>query len=182
MVGRSPSGRATRASTEPASSLGHSASVPNAACRNCAGEQWVCENHQDRPWNELLAPEGCECGAGAPCPVCNRDAACAGYIPWWKPMETAPKDGTEILISGGTFSDDRDCFDNNLAMRGVAIVRWVHSVCDDGWRGEQRAHDEYLWHKPARWMPLPKAPGEPAGQEPDGEADAPNTTHGETRG
>lgn len=44
------------------------------ACRNCAGEQWVCENHQDRPW-AAGTPESCECGAGAPCPVCRPDLA-----------------------------------------------------------------------------------------------------------
>ena len=35
-------------------------------CPNCGGERWVCENHDDKPW-----PEGCDCGAGAPCPRCN---------------------------------------------------------------------------------------------------------------
>ncbi len=34
-----------------------------AVCRNC---RWVCENHPDRAW-----PDVCDCGAGAPCPVCN---------------------------------------------------------------------------------------------------------------
>jgi hypothetical protein len=37
------------------------------SCTNCADEGWVCENHPDKTWNK----EGCECGAGAPCPVCN---------------------------------------------------------------------------------------------------------------
>ncbi len=36
-------------------------------CPNCMGERWVCENHPDKPSNK----EGCECGAGMPCPVCN---------------------------------------------------------------------------------------------------------------
>lgn len=49
-----------------------------SVCRNCAGEGWVCENHEDRPWNGA-AEFGCECGAGAPCPVCNRELACAPY-------------------------------------------------------------------------------------------------------
>jgi len=50
-----------------------------AVCRNCAGEEWVCENHEDSPWNERAA-FGCECGAGAPCPVCNKEMACAGLV------------------------------------------------------------------------------------------------------
>lgn len=39
-------------------------------CPNCKGELWVCENHSDKAW-----PDECECGAGAPCPLCN---ACDG--------------------------------------------------------------------------------------------------------
>ena len=37
-------------------------------CSNCLGVGWVCENHLDQAWEH---PEGCDCGAGAPCPVCN---------------------------------------------------------------------------------------------------------------
>lgn len=40
------------------------------ACQTCLDERWVCENHLGRPWNEKKA-NGCECGAGAPCPKCN---------------------------------------------------------------------------------------------------------------
>jgi hypothetical protein len=36
-----------------------------ARCENC---RWVCENHPDRPWEGKRA---CQCGAGAPCPICN---------------------------------------------------------------------------------------------------------------
>lgn len=40
------------------------------SCSNCSGKLWVCENHGDRPWDEKL-PNGCECGAGMPCGICN---------------------------------------------------------------------------------------------------------------
>jgi len=41
-------------------------------CRRCAGLQWVCENHPDRPWAEPgKYPNSCDCGAGAPCALCN---------------------------------------------------------------------------------------------------------------
>lgn len=53
--------------------------VSKEPCRNCAGEGWVCENHEDRPWNAAVGA-GCECGAGAPCPVCSREMAYAPYI------------------------------------------------------------------------------------------------------
>ena len=36
-------------------------------CANCAECRWVCESHPDKPWTK----EGCECGAGMPCPECN---------------------------------------------------------------------------------------------------------------
>jgi len=47
--GRSPSGRATRASTEPASGLGHSASVPNA-------EKWAAFDAEVERRQHLNAP------------------------------------------------------------------------------------------------------------------------------
>lgn len=40
-------------------------------CPYCKGEGWVCENHRKRPWNEGVSG-GCECGAGAPCKLCNQ--------------------------------------------------------------------------------------------------------------
>lgn len=69
-----------------------------------------------------------------------------------KPMWSAPKDGTEILVAGGTYESDQDCF-SGMAHKwdGWAIVRWV-----DGWQGEQQAHDAWLWHDPLCWHPLPE--------------------------
>jgi hypothetical protein len=40
------------------------------SCQRCQDVAWVCENHPDRPW-DTSKPNGCECGAGAPCPDCN---------------------------------------------------------------------------------------------------------------
>jgi hypothetical protein len=40
-------------------------------CARCQDVAWVCENHPDRPWSKTK-PNGCECGAGKPCPDCNR--------------------------------------------------------------------------------------------------------------
>jgi hypothetical protein len=48
-----------------------------AKCRNCGALELVCENHRDKPWRAGI---GCECGAGAPCPVCQPDRAAAGYL------------------------------------------------------------------------------------------------------
>jgi hypothetical protein len=50
-----------------------------AACSNCEGSGWVCEDHPDRPWEGTSAPgEGCDCGAGSPCPCCNLRMAAVG--------------------------------------------------------------------------------------------------------
>lgn len=39
-----------------------------ASCARCAGQFWVCEDHDSTPWGE---GDGC-CGApGMPCPDCN---------------------------------------------------------------------------------------------------------------
>ncbi len=57
------------------------AAIEDTPCRNCDGMGWVCENHQDRPWGGITDHlESCECGAGAPCPVCNREMSCAPLV------------------------------------------------------------------------------------------------------
>jgi hypothetical protein len=39
-------------------------------CSACMDTFWVCENHDDRPWD---GPAACGCGgAGMPCPACNQ--------------------------------------------------------------------------------------------------------------
>lgn len=64
----------------------------------------------------------------------------------WQPIETAPKDGDEILVTDARVKD------------------WTHVVYwDDEARGEYnwaRADTCAKWHKDAftHWMPVPKAP------------------------
>jgi len=56
-------------------------SDPN--CKRCGGCGWVCENHLDKPWADMMTGpmEGaCNCGAGAPCPSCNALALDAGLL------------------------------------------------------------------------------------------------------
>src|ERR1700733_5105679 len=51
-------------------------------CSNCGGMGWVGENHQDRPWGGLsVGKNACECGAGAPCPICNLPAEGTPRLP-----------------------------------------------------------------------------------------------------
>lgn len=80
----------------------------------------------------------------------------------WQPIETAPKDGTEVLIAGGTYSDG---WNTEIPFRGVSIAYWYR--CHDAhWRGDDlQAHDEWREHKPTHWMPLPPPPQDNGGQQ-----------------
>jgi hypothetical protein len=41
-------------------------------CSRCDDQKWVCEEHDDPPWNGTDSPRACPCGqAGMPCPDCN---------------------------------------------------------------------------------------------------------------
>jgi hypothetical protein len=105
-------------------------------CRNCAGEQWVCENHQDRPWNET--EEGCECGAGAPCPVCKPEMANAGLIgevARWQRLTAGLVSQFDFAGCTCTFQDD-DCCSYAKANAAIATetrrAETTGSVEDEG--------------------------------------------------
>lgn len=74
----------------------------------------------------------------------------------WQPIETAPKDGTQILV---------------WEAGDVSVVAWERIKNCNGWQcfGDGRRAVEYMsdfgtdyleagW--PTHWMPLPPAPGE----------------------
>lgn len=64
----------------------------------------------------------------------------------WQPMETAPKDGSHILVW-------RDS--------GVHLVRWKR-VGDDGFWDEWHVPLRNLSIQPTHWMPLPDPPSKGA--------------------
>lgn len=73
----------------------------------------------------------------------------------WQPIETAPKDGTEVLLYSP--SAPRNCQPPYI----VAIGSWTTSVVGDAfwplhWAGWPN-HD----HPPTHWMPLPQPPVTP---------------------
>ena len=44
------------------------------SCNSCEDTGWVCEAHQNRPWNSGAARSPCICGApGMPCSRCNAE-------------------------------------------------------------------------------------------------------------
>jgi hypothetical protein len=60
----------------------------------------------------------------------------------WQPIETAPKDGTRILIFGA-----RECYGGDY----ISLAYWDH-----WWRGD---YDEPVYvDEPTHWMPLPPPP------------------------
>lgn len=72
----------------------------------------------------------------------------------WQPIETAPKDGTRILIAGGTYYyDASEMPDQEFTSADTAYWR------NGGWCGGYGSeyNGEY-WHKPTHWQPLPAPP------------------------
>ena len=74
----------------------------------------------------------------------------------WQPIETAPKDGTWILLAGGKVEDDEDEFrmaiakwTNYLSGR-TTDWHWQHCFYDGGYYGS--------YDGPTHWMPLPEPP------------------------
>ena len=61
----------------------------------------------------------------------------------WKPIETAPKDGTEILMWS--------------QYDGIVVGHYSKSVWADGWIIYDARSDTIELH-PTHWMPLPQPP------------------------
>lgn len=74
----------------------------------------------------------------------------------WQPIETAPKDGTPVLLCGGLTSEDFYCRDGNERYQDRQVVamfidgQWAICYWDGNWR------DGY--DNPTHWMPLPEHP------------------------
>lgn len=64
----------------------------------------------------------------------------------WQPIETAPKDGTEILIF---------CEDDHWA---IDIVKWEQFGNDFYWARARCVDGLHINEKATHWMPLPALP------------------------
>jgi hypothetical protein len=67
----------------------------------------------------------------------NRYVCVSCYRPLWQPIETAPKDDTDVLV----FSEE---------------LVWVASCYRGMWWFEKR--DDTFLSEPTHWMPLPEPP------------------------
>jgi hypothetical protein len=70
----------------------------------------------------------------------------------WQPIETAPKDGTTIIIFD-SYSDDK-----SIDGYGVCTARWDYSL--KWWIMHQRYSNVISLINPTHWMPLPQPPQE----------------------
>ena len=78
-----------------------------------------------------------------------------GFAGWcvmtdWQPIETAPKDGTNILAW--------PCSDGWGDEYFPYVVQWVdaNEYHEGMWR--EAAGEKYDWFNPTHWMPLPEPP------------------------
>jgi len=69
--------------------------MTKAGCGRCDGTGWVCEKHPFRPWGpDSKRLDACDCGAGAPCPICNT------------PDEVSPPDVSKVITEIDVHADD----------------------------------------------------------------------------
>jgi hypothetical protein len=75
----------------------------------------------------------------------------------WRPIESAPKDGTFCLLTGGAFWDqDFETFVVDNQPQQPAVVGfwldycWCYAFWDSEWRS--------VYYNPTHWMPLPGLP------------------------
>ena len=77
----------------------------------------------------------------------NEEIRAIPLAPEWQPIETAPKDGTEILI---------------VAKGYVAIARWKNINTDAhplmAWAFHHEDDGAYVLHGPSHWQPMPLPP------------------------
>ena len=77
----------------------------------------------------------------------------------WRSMDSAPRDRKEFLACGGAIMCDAETLPEwRPCPDWVGIVAYKPEWAVE-WRGENSGgHDQWYWHKPAFWMPLPLPP------------------------
>jgi hypothetical protein len=71
----------------------------------------------------------------------------------WEPIETAPKDGTDILVYNGDWGG------KYITANKIGVASWSQQVLPNGKSGWIASDDEgVMMYKPTHWMPLPEEP------------------------
>jgi hypothetical protein len=72
----------------------------------------------------------------------------------WQPIETAPRDGTSVLLSGGQLACSGDIEENEIAV----VAKICNAYGSEAWSVVRISGQEvWLWN-PTHWMPLPAPP------------------------
>jgi hypothetical protein len=70
----------------------------------------------------------------------------------WQPIETAPKDGTWVLLGGGVWGDDwADDAPRVMSARYEKNVGWLVCAAEAG-------YSLFPYVAPTHWQPLPAGP------------------------
>ena len=82
----------------------------------------------------------------------------------WKPIESAPRDGTHILLFGGVPDHESDEYDTMRKVWWEGLERpvsgyWKEWLGIEGWRYCSYDSGYYgVYLNPTHWMPLPAPP------------------------
>jgi hypothetical protein len=68
----------------------------------------------------------------------------------WQPIETAPKDGTKVLVSNGFEMQVAEFSDSNI----FGHKEWVYGEIQNSYNRKSYVAE------PTHWMPLPAAPND----------------------
>ena len=101
-------------------------------------------------------------GAIVPHDLLTEAAACIREMAEWRPIETAPRDGTAI-VGYGVVSGEMGAFVTHWRPYGVGSIaheRWRNGEGPEGafWHREPVHNWTSRW-EPTHWLPLPPSPG-----------------------
>lgn len=79
----------------------------------------------------------------------------------WEPIETAPKDGTRVLLKTHTgvhlgYWADAPVQTDGKQEKDSSYFHWVSFVCPDYYYSVHLIDDEYEEGEPFQWMHIPK--------------------------
>lgn len=78
----------------------------------------------------------------------------------WLPIESAPKDGTWLLVAGTIWAGEISGIVKNVRAE-MGIARFTNGKSDfdgDDWWDDTGGDAYACWCRPTHWMPLPQPP------------------------